>query len=146
MRMKKNNFREKVFEVVKNIPKGKVATYGQVALLLGKPRGAREVGWPFASAQGKMLFARAVGNALHMNNDPRVPCHRVVDRTGRLAPNFGGPSLWSFGRRAPSKSSLTRRSGAFDGMVEQRRRLENEGVKFIDKIHVDLEKHSWKSR
>lgn len=117
------NFREKVFRQVKKIPKGKVATYGQVALLLGKSRGAREVGWPFANAQGKMLFARAVGNVLHMNNDSRVPCHRVVDRNGRLAPNF-----------------------AFDGMAEQRRRLENEGITFIDKAHVDLDKHLWKSR
>ncbi len=100
------NFREKVFRQVKKIPKGKVSTYGQVALLLGKPRGAREVGW-----------------MLHSNDRVDVPCHRVVDRTGRLAPNF-----------------------AFDGMAEQRRRLVNEGVKFIDKIHVDLEKHLWKSR
>jgi methylated-DNA-protein-cysteine methyltransferase-like protein len=119
----KNNFREKVFEAVKKIPRGKVSTYGQVALILGKPRGAREVGWPCASAQGKMLLARAVGNALHSNTDLRVPCHRVVDRTGRLAPNF-----------------------AFDGMAEQRRRLENEDVAFVDEAHVDLDKHLWKSR
>lgn len=100
------NFREKVFSQVKKIPKGKVSTYGQVALLLGKPRGAREVGW-----------------MLHSNDRVDVPCHRVVDRNGRLAPNF-----------------------AFDGMVEQRRRLVNEGVTFIDKIHVNLKKHLWKSR
>lgn len=100
------NFREQVFRQVKKIPKGKVVTYGQVALLLGKPRGAREVGW-----------------MLHTNDRIDVPCHRVVDRNGRLAPNF-----------------------AFDGIIEQRRRLENEGVTFIDKAHVDLDKHLWKSR
>lgn len=94
----KNNFREKVFEAVKKIPKGKVSTYGQVALLLGKPRGAREVGW-----------------MLHSNDRTDVPCHRVVDRTGRVAPNF-----------------------AFDGAKEQRRRLEAEGVKFEDELHVDM--------
>lgn len=97
---KQDNFREKVFEVVRKIPKGKVMTYGQVALLLGKPRGAREVGW-----------------MLHSNDRDDVPCHRVVDRNGRLAPNF-----------------------AFDGWREQKRRLEMEGVKFVDEMHIDLEK------
>lgn len=92
------NFREQVFEIVKKIPKGKVTTYGQIALMLGKTRGAREVGW-----------------MLHSNTDPKVPCHRVVDRNGRLAPNF-----------------------AFDGALEQKRRLEAEGVKFVDELHVDL--------
>jgi len=62
---------EAVYAVVKVIPRGKVATYGQVAALLGRPRGGREVGW-----------------ALHGCPDPRVPCHRVVDRNGRLAPHF----------------------------------------------------------
>lgn len=99
--MKKgDNFREKVFEVVKKIPKGKVTTYGQVALILGKPRGAREVGW-----------------MLHSNDRADVPCHRVVDRNGRLAPNF-----------------------AFDGAKEQKRRLGTEGVKFKDEMHVDRSK------
>jgi len=105
----KKNFKEQVFEKVGKIPRGKVATYGQIALMLGKPRGAREVGW-----------------MLHSNDDHNVPCHRVVDRNGRLAPNFGGPSLKSFGRQA------------FDGAKEQKRRLEAEGVKFIDNMHVEL--------
>ena len=60
-----------VYATVKMIPKGRVATYGQIAALLGRPRGGREVGW-----------------ALSACDDPRVPCHRVVDRTGRLAPHF----------------------------------------------------------
>lgn len=110
------NFREQVFQVVKKIPKGKVATYGQVALMLGKPRGAREVGW-----------------MLHSNDDLNVPCHRVVDRNGRLAPNFGGPSLKSFGRQA------------FDGVAEQRSRLMAEGVCFRDTMHVDLKLCLWQS-
>jgi methylated-DNA-protein-cysteine methyltransferase-like protein len=62
---------ESVYAVVRMIPKGKVATYGQIAVLLGRPRGGREVGW-----------------ALSGCDDPRVPCHRVVDRNGRLAPHF----------------------------------------------------------
>ena len=102
--MKKTyNFREKVFNVVKKIPTGRVMTYGQIALFLGKTRGAREVGW-----------------MLHSNDRSDVSCHRVVDINGRLAPNF-----------------------AFDGAKEQRRRLEIEGVQFVDEMHVDLEKCIW---
>lgn len=63
---------EKIYEVVKSIPKGKVATYGQVALLAGNPR-----------------WARVVGYALHANPDPStIPCHRVVNREGKAAPSF----------------------------------------------------------
>lgn len=62
-----------MYALVRRVPRGRVATYGQIALLLGRPRGGREVGW-----------------ALHACGDPRVPCHRIVDRTGRLAPHFGG--------------------------------------------------------
>ena len=92
------NFKEQVFEKVRKIPRGKVSTYGSIAEMLGKRRWARQVGW-----------------SLHQNIDPKTPCHRVVDRNGRLAPNF-----------------------AFDGVAEQRRRLEVENVKFRDKMHVDL--------
>ena len=97
------SFNKQVYQVVCKIPKGKVVTYGQVAQLLGKPRAAREVGW-----------------ALHANRDNNTPCHRVVDRTGRLAPNF-----------------------AWDGAEEQRRRLMSEGVKFVDDMHVDLSSYLW---
>ena len=63
---------EKIYEVVKTIPKGKVATYGQVALLAGNPR-----------------WARVVGYALHVNPDPEtVPCYRVVNREGKVADSF----------------------------------------------------------
>lgn len=61
----------KVYRLVRKIPKGKVATYGQIAKRLGGPRNARVVGW-----------------ALHLNRDPQVPCHRVVSQSGRLADNF----------------------------------------------------------
>lgn len=63
---------EKIYEAVKRIPKGRVATYKQVAAMAGNP------GW-----------ARTVGNALHKNPDPeRIPCSRVVNRDGRPAPAF----------------------------------------------------------
>ena len=63
---------EKIYEVVCKIPKGKVATYGQVALLAGNPR-----------------WARVVGYALHSNPAPGViPCHRVVNREGKTAEAF----------------------------------------------------------
>ena len=75
--MEKGLFSRRVYEVVRRIPKGKVATYGQVAALAGAPRNARFVGY-----------------ALHSNPEPGViPCHRVVFRDGSLAPGFafGGP-------------------------------------------------------
>jgi len=54
-----------IYEVVKQIPAGTVATYGQIAKLAGMPRCARIVGYAMASC-----------------SDPSVPCHRVVDRFG----------------------------------------------------------------
>ena len=67
-----NTFCERIYAVVKRIPKGTVASYGQVALLAGYP-GA----------------ARAVGNALHKNPDPgHIPCYRVVHASGKLSEAF----------------------------------------------------------
>ena len=68
---------EKIYEAVKSIPKGKVATYGQVATLVGNAN-----------------LARTVGNALHTNPDKSIiPCHRVVNCKGGVAEfyAFGGP-------------------------------------------------------
>ena len=63
---------KRIYEAVKRIPKGCVATYGQVAAMAGNER-----------------MSRAVGNALHKNPTPGiVPCHRVVDAKGRLAGGF----------------------------------------------------------
>lgn len=63
---------KRIYEAVKKIPKGNVATYSQVAGLAGNPK-----------------MSRAVGNALHKNPMPGViPCHRVVDSKGRLAGAF----------------------------------------------------------
>lgn len=68
---------EQIYEVVKQIPEGKVATYGQVAMKVGNKG-----------------LARVVGNALHDNPYPgMVPCHRVVNAKGELSQAFafGGP-------------------------------------------------------
>ena len=63
---------EKIYDIVKNIPKGKVATYGQVATLAGNPR-----------------WSQIVGYALHSNPRPfEIPCHRVVNRFGSVAAAF----------------------------------------------------------
>ena len=69
--MEKNSY-EKIYEVVKQIPKGCVATYGQVAALAGNKR-----------------WARVVGYALHVNPNPEtIPCYRVVNREGKLSEAF----------------------------------------------------------
>lgn len=108
MKKEKSNYQkreglfEKVYEIVRTIPEGNVATYGQIAKLLGT-RDPRKVGW-----------------ALHANKDLKTPCHRVVSKEGRVAKNF-----------------------AFDGEREQVIRLKDEGVKFKDEFHVDLEKYLW---
>lgn len=67
-----DNPTKRIYEAVKKIPKGKVATYGQIAELAGDKR-----------------MARAVGNALHKNPDPdNIPCFRVVNARGELAGEF----------------------------------------------------------
>ena len=65
-------FSKRIYEAVKQIPEGKVMTYGQVARLAGNPRGARGVGF-----------------ALNRNPEPgNIPCHRVIFAGGALAPAF----------------------------------------------------------
>ncbi|MEK7521716.1 MAG: methylated-DNA--[protein]-cysteine S-methyltransferase [Patescibacteria group bacterium] len=94
---------EKIRNQAAKIPEGKVSTYGDVAKAVDL-RDVRKVGW-----------------ALHQNKDTEsCPCHRVVNKDGRVAPGY-----------------------AFGGPNEQRRRLEEEGVGFIDKECVDLEKYRW---
>jgi len=70
---------EKIYEQVKRIPRGKVASYGQIALLAGNPR-----------------WSRVVGYALHSNPDPEhIPCHRVVTKDGKISSAFafGGENM-----------------------------------------------------
>ncbi len=95
---------EIIYEQVKKIPYGKVATYGQIATLAGNPG-----------------LSRVVGYALHNNPEPIViPCHRVVDRNGKIAKSF-----------------------AFGGGNVQRDLLLSEGVEFIDENTVDMKKCQW---
>jgi O-6-methylguanine DNA methyltransferase len=61
-----SGFKEKVFEVVRHIPKGKTMTYKEVAQAIDHPRSYR-----------------AVGNILNTNYDPSIPCHRVVRSDGK---------------------------------------------------------------
>lgn len=96
-----NNATRRIYEAVKQIPEGKVATYAQVAQMAGNEK-----------------MARAVGNALHKNPSPGIiPCHRVVDSTGRLAGAF-----------------------AFGGEDAQAKLLESEGVE-VKAGRVDLKRY-----
>lgn len=101
------NFFALVYEAVCRIPAGKVASYGQIARLCGSPRSSR-----------------AVGYALHVNPMPGViPCHRVVNREGRLAPAF-----------------------AFGGDSVQKKLLEAEGVEVSESdgyYRADMQKYRW---
>jgi len=67
--MSKNDFFQRVYEVVKTIPVGRVTTYGLIAKKLGSASSARTVGWAL--------------NACH--NDSSIPAHRVVNRNGLLS-------------------------------------------------------------
>ncbi len=95
-------FKEKVYAAAARVPKGKVATYGQIARIAGSPRAARAVG---------QLMAR--------NSDPRaVPCHRVVGAHGALT------------------------GYAFHGISAKRRKLIDEGVSFRG-MKVNLKNSLW---
>lgn len=86
--MKQSSFCNHVYEIVAAIPKGKVATYGQVARLAGSP-GA----------------ARAVGMCMRNNADTKkVPCHRVVGSTGKL-------TGYAYGDGVSTKKSLLEKEG-----------------------------------
>ncbi len=92
---------EKIYEVVRAIPAGRVATYGQVALLAGNPR-----------------WARVVGYALHNNPLPgEIPCHRVVNRQGKPAPGF------AFGGEGVQRQLLEEEGVVFedDGHIDLKR-------------------------
>ena len=89
-----NSFRGRVFKVVKNIPKGKVMSYKQVAELAGFPQAFR-----------------AVGNVLNKNRDSKIPCHRVIRSDGKI----GG-----YNRGANKKALLLKKEGV---MIKNKRIL-----------------------
>lgn len=95
---------EKIRTIVKKIPKGKVATYGDIARMAGI-KDARQVGW-----------------ALWSNQDPTIPCQRVIKKDGTLAKDY-----------------------SLGGWKEQKARLLPEGITFIEELKVDLKKHLWTS-
>ena len=101
-------FDEAVYSYLLTVPKGRVVTYGMIALAIGHPRAARQV-----------------GSALHRNPRPgEIPCHRVVNREGRLAPAF-----------------------AFGGQGVQKELLEREGVPCELReglYYVDLSAYGWR--
>lgn len=92
-----SSFREKVYKIVKKIPKGKVLTYKEVAALSGRPKA-----W------------RAVGNFLNQNKDKKVPCHRVIRSDGRV----GG-----YNRGIRKKVSLLKKEGV---VIKKKRVIRND--------------------
>lgn len=73
-----NELYRKIYQIVARIPEGRVATYGQIAALVGNPRAARAVGWAMHSVPREL----------------RLPCHRVVNKAGQLSlPHIFGPGI-----------------------------------------------------
>ena len=90
MNLGTSEFGRRVLSVVRRIPPGRVATYGDVALLAGTPRAAR-----------------AVGNIMRTCSEPGVPCHRVIG---------AGGSLGGYGGNLHVKRELLRAEGVEVGM------------------------------
>lgn len=99
-----SDFFQEVYEIVRRIPEGTVVTYGQIARALGRPRAARIVGYAMRCAPA----------------DRHLPCHRVVNRSGEMAPDavFGSAQL-------------------------QRTLLKSEGVSFLENGRIDMGKSLW---
>jgi methylated-DNA-protein-cysteine methyltransferase-like protein len=93
----------KVYEIVARIPSGKVATYGQIAAMLGNPRSARVVGWAMKAAPSEL----------------HLPCHRVVNKTGTLSPYY------VFGDTIVQKTLLEKEGITFnaDGKIDIKKHL-----------------------
>ncbi|MGE5627045.1 MAG: MGMT family protein [Solirubrobacterales bacterium] len=89
--MNREDFYLEVYKVVKEIPEGYVATYGQIAFLIGKPG-----------------CSRLVGQALsHTPDSLEIPCHRVVNFQGRLVPG------WSDQRELLEKDGVAFKANGF---------------------------------
>ncbi|MBQ7625011.1 MAG: MGMT family protein [Clostridia bacterium] len=92
---------EKIYDEVRRIPKGRVASYGYIAFKIGNPR-----------------LSRVVGYALHVNPSPGViPCHRVVMKDGSLTPAF------AFGGLDAQRTLLENEGVTFlqDGKVDMKK-------------------------
>ena len=96
-------FCKRVYEIVAQIPEGKVITYGQIATLLGEPRMAREVGRAMAITPAEL----------------QIPCHRVVNKAGAMAPGY------VFGGAEKQRAMLEREGVTFktDGRINMSKHL-----------------------
>lgn len=97
---------DRIYAQVRRIPRGRVASYGLIALLAGNPR-----------------WSRVVGYALHVNPDPEsIPCHRVVKKDGTLSEAF------AFGGREEHRRRLAAEGVAFlpDGRADMEKYLVRE--------------------
>ncbi len=104
----------RIYKAIEKIPRGYVVTYGRIASLV---QGAILKSERYKSKI--RINPRYVGYLLHHNPDQdRIPCHRVVDRSGHLAQNY-----------------------KFGGWKEQRRKLLKEGIGFKDERRVDIDKY-----
>jgi len=99
-----SSFARQVYKIVAEIPCGKVATYGQIAEILGDVGLSRDVGHVLSRTPPEL----------------HLPCHRVVNRTGVLSPEY-----------------------AFGGQDRQRAMLEAEGVTFLSDGRIDMVRHLW---
>lgn len=98
---KKGYFNE-VYKIVSAIPEGSVMTYGMIAAMMGNARAGRIVGYAMNVAPPEL----------------NLPCHRVVNREGRMAPG-----------------------NIFGGADRQRQLLESEGITFLENGCIDMKKH-----
>jgi O-6-methylguanine DNA methyltransferase len=90
--------KEKIYELVKAIPSGKVTTYGELA-----------------AALGNKYLARVVGNILHNNPDPaNIPCHRVVNAKGKLAKHFAFGGAEGQRKRLENEGIIFENNGRID--------------------------------
>lgn len=105
--MREDTFPQRVYNLVRRIPFGKAATYGQLALLAGNPRASRIVGAALAKAP------------------PGLPCHRVLYRDGSLCCNE------AFGGREIQRQMLEKEGVPFlpDGRADLKRCLWDPGEK-----------------
>lgn len=99
---KQGSFSRNIYRIVKKIPEGRVMTYGQIAALVGRPLAAKMVGFAMSRAPSGL------------------PCHRVVNRLGEMAPG-----------------------GIFGTAEIQRQLLEGEGVIFLENGRIDLTRSLW---
>lgn len=108
-----NRFQERILEIVRAIPRGKVLTYGQVALLAGAPRGARQV--------GRILYARGRS----------APWQRVINR-------YGGLSTYKVGSGAEQRALLEKEGVVFqrDGTVDLKKHQWRPGMHSVEKLKL----------